>query len=104
MSMISEQLWNVIAHVKQQFGFVFVGYGDFKHLKPVKEDHIDFRNSWIVKYVFNNTICELTHVHRFNDDGLLQDAYRCANGGKIDFENYPEKKTRLMFMLDESSG
>ena len=27
-------MWNVIAHIKQQFGFVFVGFGDFKRLKP----------------------------------------------------------------------
>ena len=35
VSMVSEQMWNVIAHIKQQFGFVFVGFGDFKQLKPV---------------------------------------------------------------------
>ena len=42
VSMVSEQMWNVIAHIKQQFQFVFVGFGDFKQLKPVGEEHIDF--------------------------------------------------------------
>ena len=60
VSMISEQMWCVIAQVKQLFGFIFVGYGDFMQLKPVGEDHIDFRNSWIAKCFFNNTICERT--------------------------------------------
>ena len=49
ISMVQEQMWCVLAHIKQQFGFTFVGFGDFKQLKPVGEDHIDFRNSWIVK-------------------------------------------------------
>ena len=43
ISMISERMWCVIAQIKQLFGFVFIGYGDFKQLKPVLEDHIDFK-------------------------------------------------------------
>ena len=35
VSMISEKMWNVIAHIKNRFGFVFVGFGDFKQLKPI---------------------------------------------------------------------
>ena len=95
VSMISEQMWNVIAHIKQQFGFVFVGFGDFKQLKPVGEEHIDFKHSWIVKYVFNNTICELTEVHRFDGSKLLQDAHRCANGDSIDFTDYTKEEHDL---------
>ena len=52
VSMVSERMWNVIAHIKPQFGFVFVGFVDFKQLKPVCEEHIDFKHSWIVNYVF----------------------------------------------------
>ena len=52
-------MWNVIAHVKRLFGFIFCGLGDFKQLKPVNEEHIDFLNSWIVKHMFNNNLCEL---------------------------------------------
>ena len=40
-STISEQMWNTIAHVKKLFGFIFCGFGDFKQLKPVNEEHID---------------------------------------------------------------
>ena len=42
---------NVIAHIKQQFGFLFCGFGDSKQLKPVNEEHIGFLNSWIAKYI-----------------------------------------------------
>ena len=88
VSTVSEQMWNVIAHIKQQFGFVFVGFGDFKQLKPVGEEHIDFKHNWIVNYVFNDTICELTDIHRFDDSNLLQHAHECANGESIDFNDY----------------
>ena len=86
VSMVSELMWNVIAHMNQQFGFVFIGFGDFKQLKTVGEQHIDFKHSWIVKYVFNNTICELTDVHRLDKSRLLQQAHKCANGENIGFD------------------
>ena len=88
VSMVPERIWSVLAHIKTQFGFVFIGYGDFKQLKPVNEEHIDFFNSWIVKYVFGGKLCKLTTVHRFNDSQLLQDAYKCADGEKIEFDSY----------------
>ena len=88
-------MWNVIAHVKQQFGFIFCGLGDFKVLKPVNEEHIYFRNSWIVKYVFGNNLCELKHIHRFNESKLLQDAYKCANGEHIEFNDYTKEEHEL---------
>ena len=81
-------MWNVIARIKQQFGFIFCGFGDFKQLKPISEEHIDFLNSWTVKYLPNKSLCELNQVHRFNECNLLQDAHRCANGESIDFVNY----------------
>jgi hypothetical protein len=95
VSMISEQLWNVLAHIKTNFGFVFCGFGDFQQLKPVNEEHIDFKNTWIVKYVFNNNLCELTHIHRFDDNVLLQDAHKCARGEAIDFKNYTTEEHDL---------
>jgi hypothetical protein len=36
----------------------------------------------------DNTICELTHVHRFNDNALSQDAYKFVNCEDIDLGNY----------------
>ena len=95
ISMIPEQMWNVIAHIKQQFGFIFCGFGDFKQLNPVNEEHIDFLNSWIVKYIFNNNLCELKQVHRFNESKLLQDAYKCANGESITFNDYTKEEHDL---------
>ena len=88
VSMISEKIWCILCHLKKQFGFIFIGFGDFKQLKPINEEHIDFKNSWIVKYLFNNTCCNLKTVHRFKDNRLLQDAYDCADGKTIDFERY----------------
>ena len=49
ISMVQEHMWNIIAHVKKSFGFTCCGFGDFKQLKPVNEEHIDFLNSWLVK-------------------------------------------------------
>jgi len=95
VSMISEQMWNVIAHIKQQFKFTFCGFGDFKQLKPVNEEHIDFLNTWIIKYIFNNNLCELKQIHRFNESKLLQDAHACANGEDIDFSNYSKEEHDL---------
>jgi hypothetical protein len=64
-------------------------------LKPVNEEHIDFKNSWMVKYLFNNTGCNLTKIYRFDDDSLLKDAYRCADGLSIDFSTYDSKECDL---------
>ena len=88
ISMISERMWCVLAQIKVLFNFVFIGFGDFKQLKPINEEHINFRNSWIVKFIFNNTLCELTEIHRFNDNELLQDAYKCSNGEAFDIDKY----------------
>ena len=79
---------NVIAHIKHQFGFIFCGFGDFKQLKPINEEHIDVLHSWVVTYMFNNNLCEPNQVHRLHGNQLLQDVYRCANGESIDFDNY----------------
>ena len=40
-------------------------------------------------------MCELTQVHRFNDSKLLQDAYRCANGDDINFDDYTKDEHDL---------
>ena len=89
-----EQMWHVIAHIKQQFGQIVCGFGDFTQLKPVNEEHVDVRNSWIVKYVFGKKkkiLCEFKHIHRFNKRKLLQDDYTCANGENIEFNDYTKE-------------
>ena len=54
ISMIPSWMWNIIAHIKEQYGFIIIGCGDWKQLPPVDEEDIDFENSWIVKYMFNH--------------------------------------------------
>ena len=88
VSMISSRMWGVLAHIQNQYGFIFIGFGDFKQLKPVKEETINFENLTIVKQLFNYSRCELKTVHRFDDNELLQDAYACANGEHIDITKY----------------
>ena len=95
VSMISEKIWHVLAQIKQQFNFIFVGFGDFKQLKNRNEEHIDFKNSWIVKYIFNNNLIELTKIHRFKDNELLKDAYACSDGKNIDFTTYSKQECDL---------
>ena len=88
ISMISERIWCILCHLKKQFNFIFIGAGDFMQIKPRGEEHIDFQNSYILKYLFNNNSCRLTIIHRFKDNKLLQDAYDCAYGKSIDFKWY----------------
>ena len=95
ISMIPSWLWNVLAHVKQQYGFTFIGCGDWKQLAPVDEEDIDFENAWLVKYLFNSNSYELTKVWRFNENQLLQDAYSASNGDKINFTKYQSTECEL---------
>ena len=95
ISMIPSWLWNVLSHVKQQYGFIFIGCGDWKQLAPVDEEDIDFENAWLVKYMFNSNSYELTKVWRFNENQLLQDAYSASNGDKINFTKYQSTECEL---------
>ena len=74
---------------------MYSGFGDSKQLKPVSEEHIDFLNSWIVRYIFDNDSCELKEIHRFNENKLLQDAFKCANGENISFNDYTKEEHDL---------
>ena len=80
VSMVSERIWCILRHLKQEFYFIFIGFGGFMQLKPVNEEHVNFQNNWLVKHSFNNNCYGLTKVHRFNESKLLQDAYDCAYG------------------------
>ena len=95
VSMVSEIIWCILCHLKKQFNFIFIGFGDFMQLKPVNEEHTDFQNSWLVKHLFNNNSCKLTKVHRFDENKLLQDAYDCAYGKHINFKRYGNKECDL---------
>ena len=93
--MIPSWMWNIIAHIKGQYGFILIGCGDWKQLAPVEEEDTYFENSWIVKYIFNNNSYELVKVWRFNESELLQDAYAASNGGEINFSNYDKTEQPL---------
>ena len=95
VSMIPSWIWNILAHIKREYGFIFIGCGDWKQLAPVEEEHIDFENSWIVKYVFSRNLYQLTKVWRFNENELLQDAYAASNGDAIDFTKYNNQEHEL---------
>jgi len=95
ISMIPSWMWNIIAHIKRQYGFILIGCGDWKQLAPVEEEHTNFENSWIVKYIFNNKSYELVKVWRFNESELLQDAYAASNGEEINFSNYDKTEHPL---------
>ena len=49
----------------------------------------------MIKYLFNNTGCHLTKVYRFDDNLLLQDAYKASDGLKIDFSTYTNNECDL---------
>ena len=57
--------------------------------------HNDFKNLHIVKYLFDYEHCELTKIHRFDDNELLQDAHDCANGIDTDVTNYGADESDL---------
>ena len=44
ISMIPSWIWNILAHIKKEYGFIFIGCGDWKQLAPVEEEHIDFES------------------------------------------------------------
>ena len=92
VSMVSERAWCILCHLNNEFNFTFIGFGDFQQLQPINEEHIYFRNSWLVKHLCNNNCCHLKTVHRFDDNKLLQDAYDCANGKLVDFKRYGHKE------------
>ena len=93
--MIPSFIWNMISHIKKQYGFIIIGFGDWKQLKPVNEEHIDFQYSWIVKYILNHKAYELTKVWRFNENELLQDAHKASNGDTIDYTTYTSTECDL---------
>ena len=88
ISMIPSWIWNILAHIKREHGFIIIGAGDWGQLPAVKEDHIDFENSWIVKYVFDYHLYMLIHVWRTEDKNLLKDTRAIRNGNTIDYSTY----------------
>ena len=67
ISMINSQIWGILAHLKNTYGFIFIGLGDFNQLPAVLEEHVDFKNAQILRYIFDGNRCELTKVYRTDD-------------------------------------
>ena len=93
--MVRERIWCILCHLKKEFNFISIGFGDFMQLKPVEEEHIYFQNSWLAEHLFNNSSCKLTKVYRFDENRLLQDAYDRAYGKSINFKRYGNKECDL---------
>ena len=77
---------------EKQFTVIFIGFGDFKQLKPPNGEHTYFQNRRLVNRLFNHNCCQLTKVYGFDENKLLQDADDCANGKSIDFKRYGNKE------------
>ena len=71
VSMVSERTWCILCHLKDELDFIFIGLGDFMQLKPVNEERMGFKNSWLARHLFNKNSCKLTKVYRFNENNLL---------------------------------
>jgi hypothetical protein len=78
--MVPLWVWNILSHLKRQHQFIFIECGDWKQLAPPEEEHIDFEDLQIVKELFNYTSYELCKVWRFDDNELLQAAYKRLMG------------------------
>ena len=39
--MVHSWVWHIFAHIKQQYGFIMLGFGDWAQLKPVDEEDTD---------------------------------------------------------------
>jgi hypothetical protein len=102
VSMIPSFIWNILAHIVSKYGFTIIGCGDWEQLPPVEEEHIDFKNTNIVKSIFKYKSYELTKVWRFSEDELLQDAYRAVGGQDIGISKYSSiaKPLSLCFSND----
>ena len=64
ISMVNTQLYEYLALLRSQ-GIIFYISGDFKQIRPVKEEHIDFENSIVLNDLTPDRI-QLTHNYRAN--------------------------------------
>ena len=95
VSMVSSALWGVIARIKREYGFIFVGFGDSNQLPPVLEESKDHLNSDVVKFIFDNRRCELHKIHRTDDPLLLDQLDKVIEGQKIDKSKFGKRKCLL---------
>ena len=72
ISMISSELWKVLAEFKYYTGITFILIGDFRQLPPVNDAQLSFyeKEDWFnhptIKLLAKNMRCELTITHRYD--------------------------------------
>ena len=85
ISMILENIWGILHHIKKIYGFIFVLVGDFAQLPPVREEHKKKRlmNSKLIKHICDYRRITLTKIHRIKDsDNVFFDELQNARDGK----------------------
>ena len=50
--MVPSCIWNRIAHIRKEHGFIIIGCGDWKQLRPPEEEDINVENSDIIIYIY----------------------------------------------------
>ena len=74
ISMISSELWMVLAEFKYYTGITFILIGDFRQLPPVNDSELLFyeKEDWFnhptIKSLANYNRCELTITHRYDQE------------------------------------
>lgn len=83
ISMISSELWKILAEFKYYTNCVFILVGDYRQLPPVKDVCLnlygkeDWFNHSTIMWLANYNRCELTKMQRYDDDlwNLLEDIW-----------------------------
>ena len=99
ISMISSELWKILAEFKYYTGIIFILIGDFRQLPPVKDPLLaggDWFNHSTTKYLANYNRIELTKMKRYDIKlwNLLEDIWE-GDIGKY-------KKDTEMFLRKQS--
>ena len=69
ISMISGHLWKLLCELKRLTRATFLLVGDYRQLPPVEDGRpIDYFNHQAVRWLCNNTRCELTQMKRYDQE------------------------------------
>ena len=87
ISMISSDLWKILAEFKYYTGITFILIGDYRQLPPVDDKLLgsgDWFNHSTIKWLANYNRCELTECKRYDPAlwNLLEDIWENNGKGK----------------------
>ena len=87
ISMISSNLWKILAEFKYYTGITFILIGDYRQLPPVDDNLLgagDWFNHSTIKWIANYNRCELTECKRYDGAlwNLLEDVWENNGKGK----------------------